>query len=158
MTQREDTNLIFVRAKSLADKGHFQKAFPLFTHLLKEGDRDSGRYAQILSYYGFSLAMIHGANREALRFCEEAARHGFFHPDIYLNLGKLYLKKGDRRKAIRAIREGLDLDPGHPSLQDALFDMGIRRRPVIPFLSRGNYLNRILGRLTFQIGLLLGKG
>ena len=155
--QRVDPQRIFVRAKSLADRGKFQKALPLFADLLKSGNRGSDRFAQILSYYGLSLAMVQGANREGLRCCEEAARRLFFHPEIYLNLGKLYLKKGDRRKAIRAIRRGLGLDPENRHLLQALVSMGMRRLPLLPFLSRSNYLNRYLGRVTSQIGNLFGK-
>ena len=156
--QRDDPQRIFVRAKSLADQGRFQKALPLLADLLKKANRDSDRFAQILSYYGLSLAMVQGANREGLRCCEEAARRLFFHPEIYLNLGKLYLKKGDRRKAIRTIRRGLGLDPENRYLRQALASMGMRRLPLLPFLSRSNYVNRGLGRVISQIGTLFRKG
>jgi hypothetical protein len=39
------------------------------------------------------------------------------------------------------------MDPGHAGIVRELKQMGIRRRPVLPFLARDNRLNVLLGRI-----------
>ena len=45
-----------------------------------------------------------------------------------------------------AIR-GLALDPRHAPIQQHLSEMGVRSRPMLPFLDRSNFLNVTLGRM-----------
>jgi len=40
--------------------------------------------------------------------------------------------------------------PGHAALQGALDALGRRQRPILPFLSRSNPLNHLLGRLRHR--------
>ena len=48
------------------------------------------------------------------------------------------------------LARGLELWPDDPSLRAARDAMGTRSAPVLPFLSRKNPLNRLLGRLWPQ--------
>jgi hypothetical protein len=54
---------------------------------------------------------------------------------------------GQRVRAVRALERGLAFHPGDPALTEARLAMGTRQRPVLPFLSRRNWLNRVLGRI-----------
>jgi tetratricopeptide (TPR) repeat protein len=100
-----------------------------------------------LSYYGWCLAVCSDRLDEAREFCETAVRSEFYNPDAYWNLGRVYLKTGDRSLAFDAFVRGLQLNPRHAGLVGELRRLGIRRRPVIRLLERGHPVNRILGRL-----------
>lgn len=104
--------------------------------------------ARYLSYYGLCLGSEGGRRREGVRFCREATQLEFYNPDLYLNLGRVLLSAGDRRAAHAALIDGYRLQPGHPAIVREMKRMGLRRRPPIPFLARGNPLNVLLGRLT----------
>jgi len=51
---------------------------------------------------------------------------------------------------VRAIQRGLEAAPEDPRLLAARDAIGMRRPPVLPFLSRDNPLNRVLGRLRHR--------
>ena len=74
-----------MKEKRLA-AGHFDKAQGLY---------GEGRYAEAAEQY------------------EIAARHEPFSADIFNNLGAAYSSLGDRKKANRAYKKALELDPRH---------------------------------------------
>jgi hypothetical protein len=57
---------------------------------------------------------------------------------------------GQRIRVVRALERGLAQFPGHPELVAAREALGRRHRPVLPFLSRRNWLNRVLGRIHYR--------
>ena len=85
--------------------------------------------------------------REGLKLCEHAVRIQFYEPDNHLNSARVHLLARNRRAAVEAIGRGLKLDPHHAALRGLRQEIGIRKRPVLPFLSRNNPLNRLLGRM-----------
>ena len=106
-------------------------------------DRPQPRY---LSFYGLCLVLERNEVHEGLRYCREAMTLESFNADIRCNLGRVLLRAGRRRQAYRCFVRGLNLEPGHSKILGALKTMGIRRRPVVPFLARANPLNVLLGR------------
>jgi len=100
-----------------------------------------------LSYYGWCLAVCSDRLEEAREFCEAAVRSEFYNPDAYWNLGRVYLKTGDRSLAFDTIVRGLQLNPRHAGLVGVLHRLGIRRKPVLPLFDRSHPVNRLLGRL-----------
>ena len=70
--------------------------------------------------------------------------------ELLLNQARAHLALGQRERAVRAIARGLERWPGDPALRAAQASMGWRRRPVLPFLSRGNPVNRWLGGLRHR--------
>jgi hypothetical protein len=48
---------------------------------------------------------------------------------------------------VRALGEGLKIEPDNPQLLDLQGEIGLRRHPVLPFLARSNPLNLVLGRI-----------
>jgi hypothetical protein len=101
-----------------------------------------------LSYYGVCLATHSGRHHEGVEFCREATSRESYNADLYCNLGRSLLAAGRRREAFEALVRGLRLQAGHRGIHRTLRKMGRRRRPLIPFLSRSNPLNVILGRMT----------
>jgi len=44
------------------------------------------------------------------------------------------------------------VDPENDRLRRKLADMGVRRKPALPFLPRGHIVNRLLGRIQARVG------
>ena len=82
-----------------------------------------------------------------LRCCREAVSQEGYNPDIRSNLGRVLLHAGRRAEAHRCFVRSLALGGDHPPIRSALRSMGIRTRPALPFLPRGNPINVFLGRL-----------
>ena len=103
-----------------------------------------------LSYYGLCLSLHGKRHRDGVYFCREATAKEQYNADLFLNLGRACLAAGRRREAHDALERGLRLQPGHDGIQKVKSKMGSRRRPVIPFLSRDNPVNIVLGKLASQ--------
>jgi tetratricopeptide (TPR) repeat protein len=66
-----------------------------------------------LSYYGMCRATAHEKIQEGLHACKRAAQVRNRDPEMFLNLGRVYLLAGQKRLAFDAFQTGLDLDPEH---------------------------------------------
>jgi len=118
---------------------------------LAENDTQGDLPSIFYSYLGYGIALRQRRIREGLRLCEHAVKLEFYHPENYLNLARTYLLADNRRKAYESVTKGLQMDRGHKGLRQLLKRMGARRKPVIPFLSRDNPVNRILGRIRHDL-------
>lgn len=103
--------------------------------------------ARYLSLYGLCLGTVARERRKGVQFCREALGLERYNPDMYCNLGRVLLAAGRRKEAHDTLRRGLGLQPDHQEIIRALKEMGLRRRPALPFLSRANPLNVYLGRM-----------
>jgi tetratricopeptide (TPR) repeat protein len=119
------------------------KAHMAFTRAYKLRPEEQ-RYC---SYYGLTIAMVHRNLEPALKLCSEAMEKNYMYPDLYRNLGRVYLLAGQREKAYGVFKEGLKLDAASRDLHAELATMGIRKPPVFPFLDRNHPLNFIAGKL-----------
>lgn len=113
--------------------------------LLREANTVAPGHAQIRSLLGLAVARANGNFAEARRLCEDAAKQEFFNPEVYLNLAKVYLCFGRRSEALRYLRRGQMIAPGHAETQGLIASLGRRRLPIIPFLPRRHAVNRALG-------------
>ncbi|MBI5237495.1 MAG: hypothetical protein HY887_03625 [Deltaproteobacteria bacterium] len=104
-----------------------------------------------MSYYALCLAHIEGNYERAISLCLMAAEKEFYNPDIYLNLGRIFLLNGQKGVAVKAFKKGLRLDDRHQGILNEVTRLGIRRRPVLTFLHRGNPVNKFLGMVTGRI-------
>ena len=103
--------------------------------------------ARYLSHYGLCLGLTNGDLHEAVKVCRTAARKEGYRPEVCWNLGRVLLLANRRREAYRAFTWGLRMQPDHPGIRQEMQRMGMRKRPILPFLHRGNALNVFLGRL-----------
>jgi tetratricopeptide (TPR) repeat protein len=103
------------------------------------------------SYYGLALAMRRQRLHDAVNYCREAVDQEPLRGDFYHNLGQVHLARGERRQAIRTFTSGLQAEPRHAQLIEVLKRLGARRRPLIPFLSRSNPINKYLGLILYRI-------
>ena len=102
--------------------------------------------AKCVSYYGLCLGLTGGRLDEAILRCREAVNTNGSQPEVYLNLGRVLLLAGRRRDAHQTLQWGLRLAPRHGEILRELRHMGVRKRPVLPFLSRRSPVNIFLGR------------
>jgi tetratricopeptide (TPR) repeat protein len=140
----------FQKGLRALEDGRRKEAMALFEAAI-ELERRLGQMARpqarYLSYYGLSICLVKDELREALGFCREALTLEGFNPDLRCNLGRVLMRAGRRKEAYDAFAKGLRFEPGHPEIIRSLRQMGLRRRPALPFLPRTNPLNVIIGRL-----------
>jgi hypothetical protein len=118
--------------------------------LLAEGPDRSSLPGLFYSYLGYGIARVEGKVAEGLKLCQHSIKVEFYQPDNYLNLARTHLLTRNRKEAVDAIRRGLKIDPNHVELTALSRDLGVRRPPVIGFLSRDNFLNRLLGAMRHR--------
>jgi tetratricopeptide (TPR) repeat protein len=105
-----------------------------------------------LSYYGMSLALLHGPSQEAILACETAARRDFFNADLLLNLGKVYALAGLNTRALAAFERGLAIAPSNATIRAELAKLDRRQAVPIRWLSRSHPANRVIGRMKSHVG------
>lgn len=104
------------------------------------------------SRLGFCVAKERGHLTQAFALCKASIDHEPENPLHYLYLAKVHLVAGDTLQALQALRQGMALG-GTPEIERMLASLGTRNRPVIPFLSRDNPLNKYLGKILRRLGL-----
>jgi Flp pilus assembly protein TadD len=72
-------------------------------------------------------------------------------PMLYVNLGRVLLLKGDRMKAREQFMKAYRKDNTNAPAALELSRMGVRKKPVLPFLTRNNPLNIYLGKIRHRI-------
>jgi tetratricopeptide (TPR) repeat protein len=115
------------------------------------GERHEGRNnARYLSYHGLALARAQGVNRFCLAACRKAVDRKPRDPDMWLNLGRVWLLARDRKQARKAFGRGLELSPRHPALRQEVLRIERRAGSVLPALHRDHPLNILLGKLRWR--------
>ena len=106
----------------------------------------------LTSYYAVCLAKERRETEQALELCDEAMADDPGNSLHYLNLGRVYVAAGMKRKAIKAFRDGL-LYGKNPLISRELERIGWRDLPLFPSLGREHPLNRVLGKILYRLGL-----
>jgi len=112
--------------------------------------KDTGRDsfpAAAFSYYGLCLAIHRGRVKDGANFCQVALDLEFYNAENYANLARVWIAARSRKKAIDALERGLAVDPRNQVLARLRLSLGVRKKPVIPFLNRDNPLNVTLGKM-----------
>ena len=112
------------------------------------------RYA---SFLGLALTLAYGRSEAALKLCEQAVRREFFDPDMFCNLGIVYLRNRRREAAFRMFQQGLKLRPSHRRIWQEISRCGNRRRPFFGFLPRRHSVNRVAGRFCARVLTLIAR-
>ncbi|MDC4223818.1 MAG: tetratricopeptide repeat protein [Candidatus Manganitrophus sp.] len=99
----------------------------------------------LFSALGVCYAMARNNIMSGLTYCQRAISMDQFQPNFYYNLGLIYLKTGDKKKALSIFRKGLKLNPEHSGIWSQISQLGFRKRPVLSFLPRQHFLNKYLG-------------
>jgi tetratricopeptide (TPR) repeat protein len=122
---------------------------PAAHQAFERAHRRDPRHPRAMSWYGVTLVLVERNSALGLSLCEQALRPGPA-PELLLNLARVHLALNSRERAIRALQRGLQAAPGDAALRSAQEALGARRSPVLPMLSRGHPLNRLLGRLRHR--------
>jgi tetratricopeptide (TPR) repeat protein len=129
-------------------EGNFREALHLFKTAMEKLNKKKPDEVPpaLLSYYGLCTALLHNDVKEGLEYCKAALKQEFYQPDLYWNLGRVYLKGRQKASAVDAFHKGLNLDDGHKGILGELRKLGIRKNPAIGFLPRSHFLNKVLGQ------------
>ena len=136
-------NAVIEKGVGFAREGEFEKALKVF-----DQDLCFTQHPTAMSYYAVCLANVEGNFDKAISLCLMAAEKEFYNPEIYLNLGRIFLLNGQKSVAVRAFRKGLKFDSTHFGILGEMRRLGVRRKPVIGFLHRTNPVNKFLGMIA----------
>ena len=106
--------------------------------------------ARYRSYYGLCLGLAKKRHEDAINICRSAIQMECYNPDLHWNLGRVLFNAGRKREAYRAFVKGVRQQPRHKGLVTDLRRMGMRKRPVLPFLRRTHPINVALGRMRAE--------
>ncbi|GAB4389263.1 MAG: hypothetical protein Kow0025_13540 [Thermodesulfovibrionales bacterium] len=141
----EEKNRFLRQAEKLLRRGGGLSALSVLKEALERFPDDP----LLLSHYGRVLATVGKKPDEGIKICSDAlgppgrrqGRPGAF----YLNLGKALLGGGRKSEAMQVFREGFALERENRDLLWEIKKLGVRRRPIVPFLRRRNPVNKYLG-------------
>ena len=127
--------------------------------LFEAGDREGAHQAfgrayrqapsdpRVQSWYGLTLVLVERNSNLGVVLVDRAVRFGRDDPEQIINQARVAMALGQRARAVRALDRGLVTHPGDTRIADARAALGTRQRPVVPFLSRSNWFNRMFGRI-----------
>ena len=124
-----------------------EKGYRLLRSVTEEGEASRELPGLFFSYLGYGIAAFEARYNDGLALCERAIEMEFYNTENHYNLARTYMLLGSRKKTIAAIRAGLRVDAEDRELRLLLRQLGVRKRPAIPFLRREHGLNRWLGSL-----------
>lgn len=107
---------------------------------------DKERTPNNLSQYALALAAHTRSIEPSIALCQEAVKKEPKNSEHFLRLGTVYLVAGRKKEAIRIFRLGLRVGK-NPTIARWLQVMGDRKKPILPFLARGNPINKYLGKI-----------
>ena len=141
-----------VGIKLLRD-GHPNEAFEYFRNAADSEQRNPF----YLSFLGLSVARAQRKWAAALQLCETALSLRRSEAQFYLNLAEVYVSAGRRDDAVAVLDRSLMYLRVDARIRRARANLGRRCSPVLPFLDRGHFLNRGLGKLRHRVLGRLGN-
>lgn len=141
--------------QGLLQRRNNRRALELLTFALQEYPDEPF----LLSYYGCLEAVINKNLAYGIDTCKRAldilnerspVSKEIFSPTFYLNLGRAYVAAGQKQDAIKAFETGLSFDQENKDLLWEAHKLGIRRKPVIPYLKRTNPINKYIGMILHR--------
>lgn len=142
-----DAAEVFNRAVRACREDRWREGYALLTDVARAADRGGNLPGVFYSYLGVAMARCEGRKRDGLELCRYAAQRQPKEAENHLNLAMVYLMVGRRAAAIRAVHRGLKLRPGHRRLRELHQALGMRKRPLFPFLSRASPINVLSGKV-----------
>jgi len=144
-----DAEELFKAGLFLLKRDKVKEALSAFRRALNIKNKEP----KYMSYTGLCLALAEGKMRDAVTLCEKAVSMEFYRSELFLNLGRVYIAMGNRKKAHLAFRKGMALDRDNRSLRVELEKMGFRKPPVFPFLDRQHPINKVAGKVLYRLRL-----
>src|SRR5260221_3461709 len=113
-----------------------------------ESDKNNPFYISLLDV---SIARARQNWTQAAELCGRAIQLNPKEIQFHLNLGEVYALAGQRERSLRTLDLALGLFGDDRRLKRARSKGEKRRNPVLPFLERGHFLNRQLGKLRHRL-------
>jgi len=132
-------------------RGGWREGLPALAHIAEQETRPGALPALVYSYLGYGIALRQQRFSDGLKLCQHAVKMEFYQAENYLNLARTQVLAGHRRGAVRAVADGLKVEPDNRELLEVQHELGLRRRPVLSFLSRSNPINSLLGRIRHLV-------
>lgn len=145
--ETHESKVLFSQALEMLSRNNVQNAILHLEEALHIAP-DNPAY---LSHYGLCVALDRADFDTGRRVCERAIRMDPRDPVNRVNLGKVYRMEGHAKRAHETFLKAWKQDKTHPAAATELSRMGIRRPPVLSFLSRSHWLNVRLGRLRARL-------
>lgn len=136
----------FMRAKENIKRGNYSGGKEYLERAVKIAPENPF----YLSFLGVCIAM-EGDRAKGKSLCADALKSLSSEPILYVNLGRVLLEDGKKNEARKMFLKGYWMDRTNAPAALELSGMGIRKMPVIPFLSRNNLANVFLGKLRHRI-------
>jgi tetratricopeptide (TPR) repeat protein len=130
----------------LCRSGDWNKGLPLLAAVLEQRTPTDTVPGIVYSYLGYGVAKYQGQVREGVKLCDHAIKVEYYEAENHWNLSRVYVIAGDRLAAFHAISRGLKLNPDHAGLLATQTEIGVRKPPVLKFLSRDHPINVYLGK------------
>jgi tetratricopeptide (TPR) repeat protein len=139
------------RAIDLCRKGRWKDGIVILGRLVEAADPGSSNLpGRAYSYLGHGIAREQRRFQDGIRLCKHGIKIEFYQAENYLNLARTLLLIERKEAAVRAVRDGLAVDRKNRELLLLRRELGVRRSPVLSFLSRENPVNVLLGRLRHR--------
>jgi len=107
---------------------------------------------EMMSLMGYSLALEAGQYQKGIELCHKAITLNPHNSEHYLHLGRIYLLAKKREQAIKAFKLGLKIRKDARILEE-IRQLGNRKTPPFPSLSRGHVVNRLTGKILHTLKL-----
>jgi Tfp pilus assembly protein PilF len=133
-------------------------------HFLKQGRVDSAEAAlrqglervpdhpECTAYLAVCLAAGQRKFVTAEKLVRNIISNNPYDPTAWYALGRVNLLGGRREQAFQNFRKARQVSRDDAQVAAIVAEMDPRRGPMLPFLSRDNFLNIILGRLRARLG------
>ncbi len=145
-----DLRLAAEKGIALCRAGKLEDGYRLLKFVASGSDVPKDLPGLYYSYLGYCLALFEGHYNDGIVLCQKAIDREFYQAENHHNLARTFLLLDARRKATEAIRRGLRVDPHNARLHELRRSLGTRRWPMIRFLGRDHWLNRLLGRIRYD--------
>jgi len=98
------------------------------------------------SSYGLCLARVEGKRKLGAEMCEKAIKLQSYEGRHRANLVRIYVTANNRKKAVDVLDDSLSKLRNDPALIRVRKEIGYRRSPQLPLISRTNPVNKIYSR------------
>ncbi len=150
-TTKTELNQAALKGVEACKRGQWKQGLAVLGKVAEADRQGAELHGLFYSYLGYGIARYERRVKEGLALCQHSIKVQFYEPENYVNLARVYLLARNRRKAVDALTRALKLNATHPGATALAREIGWRRPPVIPFLSRDNFLNRLLGKMRHQL-------
>jgi len=146
-----DLKMLAVRGVEQARRGEWDRALKVLGEVAERKDKSLELPGIFYSYLGYAVARYRKQLEEGVRLCEHAVKIQYYEAENHLNLARVRLLRGDRKGAVKALDRAVKLDPSQPEVVNLRLELGLRRPPVVGFLSRHHVVNRMLGHVRHAV-------